>query len=150
MTRHQTRSLGFTIIELVTVMSMIGILGSIVVPQFGKAIARADAARIVTDISIIRGAALAYEQETGSFPGDGSWGVVPTAFVQYLPDGFDFTYKDVSYRWRRGRPRGVLAGMWGAVYVRYPRRSKIAQAMQTHRSSYVLWRAASTIFLFPR
>ena len=101
---------GFTIIELLIVMLVIGILASIAIPNYHDAILRADAAKVISDFEAIRVAAYDRYAATSTYPRSRGWDAVPPEFVTSLPDGFEFNYKDVRYRWRRwalpsGMPR---------------------------------------------
>lgn len=101
---------GFTLFELLTVMVIITILSGIAVPILRGAVARADAARIVSDVNTIRLAAFQYLSDGGSLPAPTGWGELPSEFVGYLPEGFDFSYKGVEYAWSllaAGAPTGA-------------------------------------------
>lgn len=90
---------GMTIIELLTVMTVIGILAGIALPTFRTSVARADAARVVADVRAVRMAAAQYLSQHDALPPSGDWGEVPPEFLPYLPDGFSFDYKGVEYAW---------------------------------------------------
>jgi len=111
---------GFTIIELLLAMTIMGILTAIAVPNYQYAKLRADAAKVISDFEVIRVAAYDNYAATGLFPKKRGWGAVPPEFVGSLPEGFEFEYKNVRYRWRRwalpnGMPRNrrqeVLLGV---------------------------------------
>lgn len=102
-----TRS-GWSFVELMIVITIIGILTSIAVPALHDTKLKADAARIIADFNAIRVAAHDNFAETGTYPRNGRWGRVPAAFVGSLPRGFGFSYKSATYRWRRwSTPRGL-------------------------------------------
>ena len=99
---------GFTIIELLTVFTVIGILAAIAIPNYHDAKLRADAAKVISDFEAIRVAAYDNYAATGLYPRNSAYGTVPPEFVESLPQGFQFTYKSVSYRWRRwSLPNGL-------------------------------------------
>ncbi len=101
---------GFSLFELLTVMVLISILAGIAVPILRGAIARADAARVVSDVNTIRLAAFQYLSDGGALPAGGTWGELPSEFLGYLPEGFDFSYKGVEYAWSvlgAGAPSGL-------------------------------------------
>ena len=99
---------GFTLVELMVAMLITGILASLAIPSIGAMVRRADAARVVADMSAIRVAALDYYAANGSYPASGSAGTVPATLAPSLPRGFSFRYKTVTYRWRRfGLPSGL-------------------------------------------
>ncbi|MGH7567568.1 MAG: type II secretion system protein, partial [Gemmatimonadales bacterium] len=101
---------GFSFIELLVVLVIIGILANLVVPTYGTIKRRAEAAHIIGDMSAIRIAALNAYAATGEFPPTAAWGEVPDEFTGTLPNGFDFQYKTAAYRWRRwSLPNGLPA-----------------------------------------
>lgn len=60
---------GFTLIELVVVIAILGILAGIAIPRFMDATASARGARIVADLRTIDSAAMLYQAKTGNLPG---------------------------------------------------------------------------------
>ena len=64
------RRSGFTIVELLTVMALIGVLVGIAVPRYRGMKKRATAAAIFADVHAIRIAAMSYYTESGKFPAD--------------------------------------------------------------------------------
>lgn len=90
---------GMTLVELLTVMAIIGILAGIALPIFRTSVARADAARVVADVRAVRMAAAEYISQHDAFPASGDWGEVPPELLPFLPDGFSFGYKGVEYAW---------------------------------------------------
>ena len=59
---------GFTLIELVIVIAILGILAGIAIPRFLDATATARGAKIVADLRTIDSAAVIYNAKTGSLP----------------------------------------------------------------------------------
>ncbi len=82
---------GFTIVELLAVMAIIGILARFGVPRFWEIRRRATAAAIVGDMQVIRDAALNHYQDGDQWPPDYPAGVTPAELVKYLPSQFNFT-----------------------------------------------------------
>ena len=99
--RHRTvrGRAGYTLVELLVVMLVVGILAGLALPRVRSALHRADATRIVTDVNTIEQAAVAHLTETGAFPSSGGVGAVPDEMEDRLPEGFSFEYKGVRYRW---------------------------------------------------
>ena len=58
---------GFTLLELLIVVIIIGILASVAVPQFGKAARKARASEAISMIGAVLTAELAYYQEMGLY-----------------------------------------------------------------------------------
>ena len=59
---------GFTLIELVVVIAILGILAGIAIPRFLDATATARGAKIVADLRTIDSAIVIYNAKTGYFP----------------------------------------------------------------------------------
>ena len=61
---------GFTLVELVVVIAILGILGGIAIPRFMDATASARGAKIVADMRTVDSAIMMYNAKTGVLPGD--------------------------------------------------------------------------------
>lgn len=150
-TSNPRRRSGFTIVEVAVVMVIIGILAGVAAPNLKSAIDRADAVRVVSDMQAVRTGVMAWvEDHPGERIGRGRFGEVPPELAEYLPDGFEFSYKDARYRYRPGRRRGIFGNSYGTLSVRYSRDSGLGEALQTHRSPTVIWNRRTTHFLMPR
>jgi general secretion pathway protein G len=112
MTRVHGRRRGFTLIELMVVVSIVGILATLATPKVVEAMRRAKAAAILSDLNTIRGAALASFQQTNTYPSTNAWGVVPPELVAHLPQDFKFSGNGAQYCWQLW---GTATGDAGAV-----------------------------------
>lgn len=102
---------GVTLIELLTVIVVIGILANIALPLYQNVSERADAAKVMSDYNAVKVGAFSYFSEQNTFPPSGAAGAVPPELVDFMPEGFRFTYGDATYRWRRwALPNGAPGG----------------------------------------
>lgn len=101
---------GFTLIELVTVVSIVSLLLELSVPFGLHFIRNARAAQILEDFTTVRAAALLYNADTNAWPAEADAGVTPGMLVPYLPRGFSFTRSSYTLDWENwvlpeGTPR---------------------------------------------
>jgi prepilin-type N-terminal cleavage/methylation domain-containing protein len=90
---------GFSFIELLVAMTIIGILANIAIPIIRNVKVKAEATQIIGDINVIRTAAYDYYAAHQAFPEGGAWGTPPRAMVPSLPNGFSFRRGDTQYVW---------------------------------------------------
>ena len=101
---------GWTMIELLMVLTILGILVNLAVPGLRMIRRRAEATHVIADIRAIQVAAYSHHAERGTFPPTAGFGVVPPTMVPILPAGFEFSYGTTQYRWHLfGLPEGVPA-----------------------------------------
>ena len=72
---------GFTLIELVTVMTLIGILAAIAIPNYLGVVDRARAASILGDVRAIQVAYSNFGADDGGRMRNAAWGTVPADLV---------------------------------------------------------------------
>ena len=84
----RTRGAGFTFTELLTVVSIVGILAAVALPKFRDVQRRARATQLLADFDILRHAALSFYVDSGYFPPEAGSAAMPRNLRRYLPDGF--------------------------------------------------------------
>ncbi|ORT99574.1 Tfp pilus assembly protein [Anaerovibrio sp. JC8] len=61
---------GFSMLELIIYISIVGIIMAVAVPKYNNAIAMANTARIQADLQALDGAIMMYYTDNGSYPGE--------------------------------------------------------------------------------
>ena len=101
---------GLTLIELMLVVSIIGLLAVLAIPAFMKARMRAKTSGFVNDLRSLYGAFQQYALENGDFPPDVPPGVMPVGMAEYLPRRLDWTAETRiggHWDWDRAELRGT-------------------------------------------
>ncbi|MEQ8769421.1 MAG: type II secretion system protein [Phycisphaerales bacterium] len=75
---------GFTLVEILIVVVILGILAAIVVPAFGDAVRQSREGAFVSSLKNMAKAAEMYQAKTGLYLEDGSTGVLPAGFDEYV------------------------------------------------------------------
>ncbi|HIU64362.1 MAG TPA: prepilin-type N-terminal cleavage/methylation domain-containing protein [Candidatus Avacidaminococcus intestinavium] len=76
---------GFTLVELVVVIAILGILAGIAIPRFMDATASARGAKIVADLRTIDSAIMMYQAKEGKLPEDKNGGELKPNYVAAWP-----------------------------------------------------------------
>ena len=72
---------GFTLLELLIVMSVIGVLSMIAIPRFNNAIVLANTSKVQSDLRVLDTAIVMYQAETGAYPTN-----ITTDLATYIVD----------------------------------------------------------------
>lgn len=89
-TNKQKKQQGFTLIELMIVVAVIGVLAAIAVPQYQKYVAKSEAAFALASITGHRTNVETYVIENGTFPANSGALPVPNSplgSISYTPSG---------------------------------------------------------------
>ncbi|MFP4106598.1 MAG: type II secretion system protein [Phycisphaerae bacterium] len=92
---------GFTLVEILIVVMILGILAAIIIPQYTDSKRETSQTAFITDIRTYGNAAQVYRSRTGQFLEDSSSGQVPSGWESYIDDK----------AWVRATPIG---GVWDA------------------------------------
>ncbi len=88
--RVETRRGGFTLVELLVSVAIVGILAGLAIPNLKNMIQRARAADVAGTLDVVKVAALNYNAKSHGWPPESALGVVPPDLVPYLPANFSF------------------------------------------------------------
>ena len=82
------RRRGFTLIEMLMVVTIIAILAAVAVPKYRALRRQAMATRLIGDFDVLRNAALSFYADSGYFPQRERDASIPFSLRSYLPNGF--------------------------------------------------------------
>ena len=100
------RRRGFTFVEMLIVIIVIGILASLGLLKYLDLKHRALAAQAVADLEAVRLAGYSSWYETGVWPAEVAAGVVPAGLTPYLAGGFAFSKPEYTLDWENFVPPG--------------------------------------------
>ena len=81
---------GFSLVELLMAVSIVGILAGLAIPNMRNMTFRARATTVAADIEVLRVATLNYNGDMHGWPADAAPGVLPPELSGFLPEGFSF------------------------------------------------------------
>ena len=87
---------GFTLAEMLVVVTVISVLTSIALPKMADLVRRAKAAKVIGAMAAVRVAVFTYYSDLNTFPNESGSGVTPTGLAPYLPKNFAFKTTDYN------------------------------------------------------
>ena len=98
----RNRKSGFTLVEIMIVVIIIGLLAALAIPAIHNSQKNAKSATFINDVRTYSAAAEVFSLETGDFPEDVAPGAMPTGLGEYIP----------TMKWTAETPIG---GRWDFV-----------------------------------
>lgn len=92
-------SRGFSLVELLTVLTIVSVLVRLSLPAVASYRRQAVAAQVMNDFHVVRGAAYAQFEATGRFPPEAAPGALPEGAASFLPGGFSFRKPAYELDW---------------------------------------------------
>lgn len=108
--RMDRRRGGFSLIELLMVVSVVGILTGLAIPNLRSMTYRARATEVAADLEVVRVATVQYNADAFLWPVDSPQGTVPPELVGFLPEGFSFQGNGYELKYERYSLPGGLPG----------------------------------------
>jgi prepilin-type N-terminal cleavage/methylation domain-containing protein len=84
------RRRGFTFVELMIAMIIVGCLSAIAVPKYIDLKRRANTTKVIGDFQAVRIAVMSFYADSSYFPAESGPGDIPANLTKYLPIGFKF------------------------------------------------------------
>lgn len=108
--RRRERSGGFTLVELLVVVSILGIVAGLAIPNMRTVITKTRATEIAADVDVVRVAVMQAHATTLAWPEETGSGVVPPELAPFLPEGFTFQRNGYELDYERLPLPGGLPG----------------------------------------
>jgi prepilin-type N-terminal cleavage/methylation domain-containing protein len=105
---------GFTYVEMLVVLTVMGLIMRIAVPRMWEVRKRAQSRAALADVRVVRDALLSHQTDRGNFPADAASGTIPSGLQKYLPTGFAFTRDDYALNyeyWPASGPSAAIIGV---------------------------------------
>lgn len=113
---NRAKTSGFSVLELVVVVAILGIISSIAIPAFSEVLRVSKVSRAASDLRVFSGAIETYSLERGGYPEDADHGQMPVGLQEYM-----------SSKWLEETPLGGLwdwdqdvFGVTAAISIRLP------------------------------
>lgn len=120
MARFVHQRSGFTLVEIMVVVGVVGLLSSLALPAMTSARDRARTSALVNDLRTFETAFLLYRMENFAWPADRNRGILPPEIVGYIGEGV-FTRETPiggNYDWDPSSSGSLPDGIGAAISVR--------------------------------
>lgn len=95
---------GFSLIELLMAVSIVGILAGLAIPNLRNMTWRARATEVAGDVEVVRVATVNYNADNANWPAEVAQGVIPAGMAEYLPELFSFQQNGYELDYERISP----------------------------------------------
>ena len=99
---------GFTLVEIMIVVVIIGILAALAIPAFQRVRERSMAARYTNDFRQFESAFQRYALENGNWPPPTAGGLIPTGMSGFLPESYTHASPMGGLYWWSGPSRNIV------------------------------------------
>lgn len=96
------RERGFILVEIITILLIVGILITVWIPNYIAIRKKAQAATVIGDFLVIRDAVMMYYSDHDKWPQSSQWGKSPEGLGLFMPSGFSWDHRpemDIRYSW---------------------------------------------------
>jgi len=130
MAPHNCKSrLGFTIVELMIVVTVIGILALIAIPLFMDSRLRSQDTAFINDLKVLTNHTfLPYSMNSGGYPPESACGIEPNGIHDFLPSNFIWTKAPAiggEWDWDRASDRlHKIHGCYAGISICAPNRTE--------------------------
>ncbi len=107
MNRRTHRRGGFSLIELLMAMSILGILAGLVLPNLRNVTWRARAVEVASDVDVVGVSVNQYNADQSAWPAEAGLGEIPPGLEPFLPVGFSFQRNGYTLDFERLAPISV-------------------------------------------
>lgn len=101
---------GFTLMEIMIVVVIIGLLAAMMIPMFNKARVNSYNSRLLNDYRVFSAAFTFYELKNGVYPPASNAAEIPTGMADYLPNTWLDTPLNGAWEWDYNES-GITAGV---------------------------------------